>query len=165
LLLRDFEPEDWVQVQEYAGDAEAVRYRPFGPCTEEETREHVLDLSRQCREPERRTFDLAIVLAEHGRLIGGCDVGLLPDNPREASLGYGLSREFWGNGYGTETAKALIKFAFEELNASRVSAGVDPENIASIRVLEKSRMKFVGEDEEWGKGQMSPALFYAAEKY
>ena len=38
LLLRDFEAADWQAVQAYVGDPEAVRYRPFGPCTDAVTR-------------------------------------------------------------------------------------------------------------------------------
>ena len=102
LILRDFEPQDWREVQEYAGDSEAVRYRPFGPCTEEETRLHVLGLAEQKLTRNRRLYDLAIVLAENNRLVGGCDTGLLENNPSEAAIGFGLNRAVWGNGYAIE---------------------------------------------------------------
>ena len=46
----------------------------------------------------------------------------------------------WGKGYATESAKAVIRFGFEQLKLHRIEAGVATENKASIRVLEKLGM-------------------------
>jgi len=48
--------------------------------------------------------------------------------------------EQWNQGYGTETARALIKFGFEKLSLHKIEAGVATENIRSINVLEKAGM-------------------------
>jgi RimJ/RimL family protein N-acetyltransferase len=154
LILRDFEADDWPSVQEYSGDPEAVRFRPFGPCSEEETRRHVLELAQQSLTVPRTLYDLAIVLVAENRVIGGCDIGLTADDATEASMGYGLARRFWGQGYMTEAAAALVKFGFEELNVDRVSADAEPENVASVRVLEKVGMRRIGQGEQWMKGAM-----------
>ncbi len=52
-------------------------------------------------------------------------------------LGYLLSKVMWNNGLGTELVQGFMQLC-KELNISAVLAGVDPENIASIRVLEKN---------------------------
>ena len=161
LLLRDFEAEDWRAVQEYAADAEAVRYRPFGPCTDEETRAVIHEASRQRYQARRTLYDLAIIRAADHRLIGGCDIGLLPNTPGEASIGYGLSRAYWGRGYMTEAARALLAFGFSELKVGCISAGVDPDNKASVRVLEKSGLRYNCQGQEWIKGEPRPVLHYA----
>lgn len=46
----------------------------------------------------------------------------------------------WGNGYATEVGKHLISFGFDILNLHKVEAGVQTENVKSIRVLEKLGM-------------------------
>jgi [ribosomal protein S5]-alanine N-acetyltransferase len=41
LILRDFREEDWREAHEYGSDAETVKYMPFGPNTEEETKDFI----------------------------------------------------------------------------------------------------------------------------
>ena len=53
---------------------------------------------------------------------------------------YKLSPVHWGKGYATEVSKALIKSGFEHFELHKVEAGVATENLASIKVLEKSGM-------------------------
>ena len=57
---------------------------------------------------------------------------------------YKLLPSYWGQGYATEIAKALIKSGFEDFLLHKVEAGVATENIRSIRVLEKSGMTTEG---------------------
>lgn len=79
-----------------------------------------------------------LVARKHGsaEIIGG---GLLivrePGGPVE--LGYLLSRAHAGQGYTTEIAARLIKWAFEELGTSRLVAQIHPDNLASRAVLKK----------------------------
>lgn len=56
------------------------------------------------------------------------------------SLIYGIDPDFWGNGYGTESARAVLNYTVE-LKFPKVIAEVDKPNIASVRVLEKLGMK------------------------
>ena len=160
LLLRDFEAEDWRAVQEYAADPEAVRYRPFGPCTEEETQTVIQEAARQIHLTHRNLYDLAIVLAGSNRLIGGCDIGLLREDASEASVGYGLSRVYWGQGYATEAVRALLALGFAELGVERISADVEPANPASVRVLEKAGMHCMVQGTQWIKGTERIVLHY-----
>lgn len=55
-----------------------------------------------------------------------------------AKLGYVLARSFWGQGITTMAVKKAIERGFKELDIIRIEAFVDPENSASIKVLEKS---------------------------
>ena len=75
---------------------------------------------------------------KHGQaeIIGG---GLLivrePGGPTE--LGYLLGREHAGQGYTTELAARMVRWAFEELGQERLVAQIHPENLASRAVLQK----------------------------
>lgn len=52
--------------------------------------------------------------------------------------GFTLDKEYNGKGYTTEALKLVVDFAFKELKLHRIEAGAMPDNIASIRVLEKA---------------------------
>ena len=70
------------------------------------------------------------------------DAGLHPLGGRgpDIEVGYTLARSAWGRGYGTEAARALVEHAFAALDAPRVVAQVEPDNLASRHVLEKLGM-------------------------
>ncbi len=50
----------------------------------------------------------------------------------------------WGRGLATEAAWACVRYAFEKVGMERVIAGADEPNTASLRVIEKLGMKYVG---------------------
>jgi RimJ/RimL family protein N-acetyltransferase len=76
----------------------------------------------------------AITLADDA-LIGICG---LRTKPRKApEIGYWLGAPYWGHGYATEAARAVIDHAFEDLGLERLEAGARVSNPASRRVLEK----------------------------
>jgi RimJ/RimL family protein N-acetyltransferase len=64
-----------------------------------------------------------------------------PDLPE---LGYWLGVEHWGQGFGTEAARATIDFCFEETGAEHLCAGARVANPASRNVLEKCGFQWIG---------------------
>ena len=64
-----------------------------------------------------------------------------PAEPGDMELGYRLHRHLWGRGLATEGSRELIRYAFAELGAPRVTACAMVENRASTRVMEKLGMK------------------------
>ena len=64
-----------------------------------------------------------------------CFKGLSADGIAE--IGYGISEEYQSNGYATEAVKAILEWAFSHPEVVTVEAETDPDNTASIRVLEK----------------------------
>jgi RimJ/RimL family protein N-acetyltransferase len=86
---------------------------------------------------------LAIRLRSDGRLCGG--VGLHPETPHHhAELGYWIGVPYWGNGYATEAAKAVVRYGFEHLKLNRIFAHHFKHNPASGKVLRKIGMKHEG---------------------
>jgi ribosomal-protein-alanine N-acetyltransferase len=142
LQLREITKEDFQAVHEYASDPEAVKYMPFGPNTEEETRDFISRNLKNQQERPRTEYGLGITLKDEDRLIGAC--GIHGVTEIQASIGYILTRRYWGHGYATETASALVDYAFSELGVHRVYASCDPRNHASIRVLDKVGMSLEG---------------------
>jgi ribosomal-protein-alanine N-acetyltransferase len=62
----------------------------------------------------------------------------------EVEVGYRLMKKFWGQGYATELAIALLKYGFEEVGLERIIAVARPENKASLRVMQKAGMTHIG---------------------
>jgi [ribosomal protein S5]-alanine N-acetyltransferase len=52
-------------------------------------------------------------------------------------IGYALHPDYWNKGYMKETADTLIEFGFRELHLHSIEANVNPENLPSMRLLEK----------------------------
>ena len=75
-------------------------------------------------------------------LVGGC--GLTSQGEAAPELGYWLGVKHWGKGYGTEAVRALIDFAFAELEYESLQAGARVTNPASRRVLEKCGFQWTG---------------------
>lgn len=76
-----------------------------------------------------------------GTLIGAGSVHYNSEY-RAYEIGYNLNADFWGKGYATEGAKALIAWAKEELSAKNFVAVYAAANTASKRVLEKCGFTF-----------------------
>ncbi len=77
-----------------------------------------------------------------GRLIG--TIGPLMediDGVRIPGVAYIIGKQYWGQGYAPEGAAACIRYAFSKLGADRVIASIRPDNVASLRVAEKLKMK------------------------
>lgn len=70
----------------------------------------------------------------------------LPDARGEVEVGYGLSPEARGKGYATEMLTALCTWLLKQETVSRVTALTLPDNWASMRVLEKSGFRRVGQE-------------------
>jgi len=87
-----------------------------------------------------------IVLKETNKLIGS--IGLVKDSMRENEavrmLGYALGEDFWGQGFMTEAANAILDFGFETMKLDLISATCYPFNARSRRVLEKIGFHYEG---------------------
>ena len=163
LLLREFSVADWPAVLAYHDDPLYLRYYPQTEETEEGAKEFVqMFLSQQAEQP-RHKFQLAMILKSEGKLIG--NVGIRVNDPEqgEANIGYELGSVYWGNGYATEAAHAIVSFGFESLNLHRVWSWCVAQNIGSARVMEKIGMTHEGRlhEREFIKGEWRDHLIYA----
>jgi [ribosomal protein S5]-alanine N-acetyltransferase len=76
--------------------------------------------------------------------IGWCGLKYSPDMD-EIDLGYRLMQKAWDKGFATEAAQHSLAYAFYPLNLKLITGRAHIENIASIKVLEKIGMNFIGE--------------------
>lgn len=120
---------------------EVDKYNTIGlPKNLKETREAIRPMIEDQESENRKRYFWKILLKETNEFIGIAGINLSLDKFRLGEIYYKLLPAKWGNGYATEVSKTLIKSGFENFNLHKVEAGVATENIASIRVLEKSGM-------------------------
>ena len=82
-----------------------------------------------------------IALAD-GELIGACGIATLAAGQPE--IGYWLGVRFWGQGYATEAAAAVVEHAFLNAGHEFLLAGARITNYTSRRVLEKCGFEWTG---------------------
>lgn len=59
----------------------------------------------------------------------------------DTEIGWRLGSQFWGNGYATEGARAVLNYGFNEMDITEIIAFTVPANKRSIRVMEKIGMQ------------------------
>ena len=79
-----------------------------------------------------------IINEQTGKFIGVGKIELKDKHSTEAELGYLILPEFWGKGIAGKVATKLIELAREEKQLYKLYAIIDPENIASRKILEKN---------------------------
>ena len=88
-----------------------------------------------------------ITLRSSHDVIGA--TSLRVQGPHRVELGYALRRSSWGQGFATETGRAVVEWALSQPNIHRVWAVCDVENLASAKVLEKVGMEREGLLRRW----------------
>lgn len=79
-------------------------------------------------------------------LVGIC--GYMPDGAA-AEIGYWIGKPWWGRGFATEAAGALIDHCFAEVGFGRLTCGHFADNPASARVISKLGFRYTGVDFVW----------------
>jgi RimJ/RimL family protein N-acetyltransferase len=146
LLLRDYRLDDEAALRELDADPEVQRERGGTTITEQQTRDRLQEMLASSLEVPRDRYDLAICLPREGRLIGGVLLHFTRPELREAEIRCVISRPERGQGYATEAARALLRHGFEGLGLHRIVAHCRVENGATMRVMEKLKMR---REAEW----------------
>lgn len=139
LILRPFNMGDAPRVKELAGEWEIAETTANIPHPYEAgMAEDWISTHQEAFESDKgATF--AIVVQPEGMLIGAIGLGLYRTN-QLAELGYWIGKPYWNQGYGTEAAKELLRYGFENLKLNRIQARHMTKNPASGRVMEKIGM-------------------------
>jgi ribosomal-protein-alanine N-acetyltransferase len=143
LILRKFSFEDADDVFEYSSDPKVNSFMPWEVHKSIDETIEFFNKSEQLFKTSD-CIDWGIELKNERKIIGGISIREWNDQNMCADVGYVLSKKYWGKGYTTEALKEVIKFGFENLNANRIEAHCDEDNIASYKVMEKAGMKYEG---------------------
>ena len=116
LIIREVNEADFKSIHTYASKEEVTKYLPFGPNNEIDTTFFIEKVMNYKNQSPRCDYEFAVVLKENNTLIGGCGIHITSVNNKEGSIGYCFDDEFWGKGYGSEAANAVINFGFDKLS-------------------------------------------------
>lgn len=146
LRLREFTILDVGSVHEFASDPRVCAFVEWGPNALSDSTAFISDcLAEQLVHP-RTTWTLAIT--QDAQVIGSialmCGVSDLLEHASDAEIGFVLRTASWGQGYVTEAATALATAAGKKLGITRLLATCRPDNIGSVRVLEKMGLRRIG---------------------
>src|SRR5690554_15307 len=142
LTLRPFSIEDAPRVQELAGDRRVsemtinIPYPYKDGMAEQWISSHVESFANGDR------IVYAVTISHSAELIGTISLTQLTDN--DGNLGYWISFPYWGYGYCTEAAGALVDFCLYKYGLPLIYARHLAENPASGRVILKNGFKYVG---------------------
>jgi RimJ/RimL family protein N-acetyltransferase len=163
LLLRPFEETDLEHLLRLQSDPELARWVPW-PVRSPEEVEVSLRRKMAARELEPGTdgVALAAVAREGGAFVGDFSLHL-PDEHRGAELGFMVVPEQQGRGYATEGSRAMLALGFEQGGLHRITARVEPRNVASCKVLERIGMRREAHflENEWIKNEWQSEYAYA----
>lgn len=142
-ILRPFYSNDAPRVQELAGVKE-VAETTLGIPHPYPIEAAELWIANHSRNIENGTaYPLAIVQKGNELLLGTMTLRVDRQH-NKGELAYWVGREYWGNGVATESAYAILRFGFMELNLNRIWAMAMSRNPASSRVMQKLGMKLEG---------------------
>lgn len=152
LSLRAFVPADAPRIQELCGDARvaATTGRIPHPYPEGEAEKYIRTLAAPREDGSRYTFGITLAgtrtpgrehdLTDTGHLIGSISLREIETEHRRGVLGYWIGVPYWGKGFATEAARAVLAFGFIRKGLNRIMADHFVTNPASGRVMQKVGM-------------------------
>src|SRR5947209_10018971 len=148
LHLRAFTPADLDDLHLITRDPEVMRHIGDGhPLTRAETERNLTKII--CAFQRRGFGRWALVRKETGALAGYCGLSLGSEEVG-VELAYLLAKSEWGKGLATEAASATLRYGFGQLGLGAIVALTRPENVRSRRVMERLKMKYVGDGNYYG---------------
>jgi len=148
LCIEPFSCDDVAASFAWFSDPEVMRFIPTGP--DQSMGESKQRLARYIEHQARYGFSKWIIRERlSGQAIG--DSGLLVlEDLGKIDLGFRFARSHWGRGFATEAASAWVRAAFVDFDLDRLTAFAHPENLASLRVLQKLHFRSMGHDRVMG---------------
>ncbi|OGU62416.1 MAG: hypothetical protein A2V66_17155 [Ignavibacteria bacterium RBG_13_36_8] len=134
-LLKLLSVDNAKDLYAYRSLPEVYKYQSWFPKNISDAEDFIKDYSSHHDFEVEGWKQFGIFLIEDNTLIGDCGCCIQPDN--QAEIGYTISPQYQRKGLGSEVVESLINFLFRELSLRKIIAKTDPENIGSIKVLEK----------------------------
>lgn len=105
----------------------------------------------------------AITLKEENKLIGTIGFVRTTLQHHRAEVGYLLHNDYQGKGIMQEALTAVIDFGFKQMKLHSIEAIIDPDNIASAKLLERNH--FIKEahfkENSYYNGKFLDAIHYS----
>ena len=162
LFLRRLDENDVEEVLALRGNPETMKYIPRVLAkTKEDALEHITMIEDKII--NNIGINWGITIKGNSKIIGIIGHYKISAENHRAEIGYMSFPKFNGKGYMSEAIKAVVNYGFENLNLHSIEAIIDPNNIASERVLQKNgfvKEAHILENELW-EGKYLDTVIYS----
>lgn len=155
LLLRQINMNDLDAFFKLDSDEDILRYIGIPPVQNiEESKARIESLIQEYE--KYKTARLAVIDKSNSEFMGWCGLKYYPYEVCGVTnfydLGYRFLKEYWGQGFATESSVICLKEGFERLQISEVYASAELRHNGSVNVLIK--LGFEKIDQYWEDGQL-----------
>src|SRR6185369_730250 len=146
LTLRSITEHDAEGLHEAYGDADVMRHWDLPPSVDvSQTVERI----RASAEADARGHGMWAIQTRAGRFVGAINYHAHNEHQRRLALGWIVVPSLWRQGIMTEAAPPVISHCFTCLNAHRIEARIEPENLSSRRLAAKLSFTEEGLLRDW----------------
>lgn len=137
LILRPFCYDDINDYLSFFSDEDVQEYLGGIPIPKdfEDAKRWVNNMNGRCLK-SKLVITWCIELKEKNKVVGRCDLGGFVRRSM-ADIAYYLSKEYWNRGLASEAVEAVVDLGFTNLMLHRIQATVLPQNIYSLKILNK----------------------------
>ena len=142
LTIRKISDRDIDKLAPILSDNKTMKYTETGA----QNREQMIEFVQRCISQYSETGfgHWAISITKTNELIGLCGLNLhLVDEEECLHANYRLGTKYQGQGYATETVNGLKTYCASQLKFNDLSAIIEPSNIESISVVERTGFKLI----------------------
>ena len=145
LTLRFMQKSDLEAIHNLQSIPEVDQYNTMGiPKDLAETEKIMAPLFAALEQSEINKYTFVVELSSTKQFVGLIALNLGNPKYKSAEVWYKLLTTFWGKGYATESLTQLLDFGFNDLKLHRIEAGCAVNNLASVKVLEKTGFSYEG---------------------
>ncbi len=142
LILREYTMEDFDALYEIVSDTETMQHYPK-PFDMEKTRGWIVWNLQNYKD---YGFGLWAVCLKSGEFIGDCGITIQNiDGEQLPEIGYHINKKYWRKGFGSEAARAVRDWAFENTDYNQIYSYMKYTNVASYSTAIANGMKKVKE--------------------
>jgi ribosomal-protein-alanine N-acetyltransferase len=140
LIYREFDHADRNHLSYFKENSSQLKYMHFSICTDDEI-DSFLDMATgEIGLPGRSQWHFAVEEKGKNDFIGSVALMTEKDSPVSAEIGYWFKKEYWGKGFATEAAQAMIDFGFDKIGFHRIWGKTHVDNQGSAKVMEHCGM-------------------------
>lgn len=138
LVLRSWTEDDVEPYARIVADPEVMRFIGDGAThTCEQARRFIRTMMTD--EQERGWIRWAVAHKQTSELMGFCGFGVIEE---QLDFGWRYAQKFWGQGFGTEAARAALHYGVATYGWQEIQAVAYTANPASLRIMEKIGMRW-----------------------
>ncbi|ADU30492.1 GNAT family N-acetyltransferase [Evansella cellulosilytica] len=143
LHFRSIDFDDKMAIYNLYSDPKVLQLEKSNPIHSLKEAENLIRLMKASHHDPHQLF-WGVTLKDNQSLIGTCGFKNWDRSSSHAEIGGHLNSKYWGNGYATESLRALIHYGFTMMSLNKIYAMTNCQNDIVIKILNKYRFNLEG---------------------